>query len=177
MDALQSREGAAQSSQYLGIYRGSVVDNADTEKRGRLRVQVPAVLGNGAVWAEPCVPYAGPALGLYLMPDTGTRVWVAFDAGDPTFPIWLGCAWNTGDIDSADAAPSIKFLKTKKFTLRIDDDQGEIVIENDSGSTITINAQEISARSQSVIQEASGGRKTNLSAASFNVNNGSVEVL
>lgn len=177
MDAAQTREGAAQSAQYHGIYRGSVVDNADAEKRGRLRVRVPAVLGAAEVWADPCVPYAGPGLGLYLMPEAGTPVWVAFEVGDPTFPVWLGCTFNAGDIASADAAPSVKFLKTKKFTLRIDDELGEIVIENDSGSTITINAQEISAKSQSVVQEASGGRKTKLSAASFNVNDGSVEVL
>ena len=75
------------------------------------------------------------------------------------------------------ADPKIKFLKTNKFTLRIDDGNGEIIIENDSGSQIKLTAQEILHKSSTVKQEAAGGRKTELSAASFKVNDGSVEVL
>ena len=166
-----------QRSDFFGKYRGSVVDNMDPERRGRLRVLVPQVLGRTAVWATPCVPYAGANLGLYLMPEIDTGVWIEFEAGDPSYPIWVGCFWNTGDIAAADANPNVKFLKTKKFTLRIDDMQGEIVIENDSGSQIKINAQAILQKSQAIKQEASGGRRTDLSATSFNVNNGALEVL
>jgi uncharacterized protein involved in type VI secretion and phage assembly len=176
MDTSESLAPTGRAAQYFGLYRGAVSDNEDPEKRGRLRVRVPAVLGSAEVWADPCAPYAGPSLGLYLMPEPDTPVWVAFEAGDPSYPVWLGFAWKDGDIASADATASVKFLRTKKFTLRIDDIEGEIVIENDSGSTITLNAQSITVKSQSVVQEASGGRKTNLSASSFSVNDGSMEV-
>jgi uncharacterized protein involved in type VI secretion and phage assembly len=162
---------------HFGKYRGRVRDNLDPLRRGRLEVLVPAVLGDVPVWAMPCVPYAGPNLGFYAMPEVGTGVWVEFEAGDVSFPIWSGCFWNTDDIDSADADPTVKFFKTKKFTLRVDDGNGEIVIKNDSGSEITLTAQDILHKSSTVKQEAAGGRKTELSSASFKVNDGSLEVL
>jgi uncharacterized protein involved in type VI secretion and phage assembly len=162
---------------YYGKYRGTVSNNLDPLKRGRLQVLVPAVLGDVPAWAMPCVPYAGPDLGFYAMPEVGTGIWVEFEAGDVSFPIWSGCLWNDGDIDPADSDPKIKFFKTGKFTLRVDDGNGEIIIKNDSGSEITLTAQEILHKSSTVKQEAAGGRKTELSAASFKVNDGSVEVL
>ena len=125
----------------------------------------------------PCVPYAGPNLGFYAMPEVGTGVWIEFEAGDLSCPIWTGCFWNENDVDQADADPKIKFLKTKKIKLRIDDGNGEIIIENDSGSQIKLTAQEILHKSSTVKQEAAGGRKTELSAASYKVNDGAMEVL
>lgn len=162
---------------YFGKYRGTVSDNADPLKRGRLQILVPAVLGDVPAWAMPCVPYAGPNLGLYALPEVGTGIWVEFEAGDVSFPIWSGCFWGDGDIDPADADPKIKFFRTSKFILRVDDGTGEVVIKNDSGSEITLTAQEILHKSSTVKQEAAGGRKTELSSASFKVNDGSVEVL
>ncbi|BBA36202.1 uncharacterized protein sS8_4272 [Methylocaldum marinum] len=164
-------------TQYYGKYRGTVVDNVDPNKRGRLQVTVPAVLDTKQVWAMPCVPYAGPSLGFYAMPEVGTGVWIEFEAGDVSYPIWTGCFWAENDVDQADADPRIKFFKTRKFTLRIDDGNGEIIIENDSGSQIKLTAQEILHKSSTVRQEAAGGRKTELSAASYKVNDGAMEVL
>lgn len=166
-----------QHTEYFGKYRGVVVKNDDPLKRGRLKVQVPQVLGKVEVWALPCVPYAGRDRGFFAMPEVDTGVWIEFEAGDPSFPIWVGCFWSQGDISSEDASPNIKFFKTEKFTLRIDDDVGEIVIENDSESSITITATEIEIKSSTVTTEATGGKKTELSAVSFNVNDGALEVL
>lgn len=177
MPEAMTGERHQQQTQFFGKYRGSVVDNMDPENLGRVRVLVPQVLGTTAVWAAPCVAYAGPSLGLYLMPDIDTGVWVEFEAGDPSYPIWVGCFWARGDIDPGDAKPSVKYLRTKKFTLRIDDDIGEILIQNDSGTEIKLTAQELSHKSQAVKQEASGGRRTDLTSTSFNVNNGALEVL
>jgi uncharacterized protein involved in type VI secretion and phage assembly len=163
--------------EYFGKYRGQVTDNVDPLGNGRLQVRVPQVLGDVTVWAQPCVPYAGPQLGWYTMPEIDTGVWVEFEAGDPSYPIWTGFFWNDGDIDSADTDPNIKFFRTNKALLRIDDSSGEIVIENTDGSTITFTSNEIVIKSATVKQEASGGKKTNLSSASFKVNDGNMEVL
>ena len=170
-DALQSRQV------FFGKYRGRVVDNVDPLKKGRLRVRVPQVLDATEVWAEPCVPYAGRNVGFYAIPENDTGVWIEFEAGDVSYPIWTGCFWNENDVAQADADPNIKFLKTNKFTLRIDDSNGEILLENDSGSQIKLTAQEIVHKSSTIKQEASGGRKTELSAASYKVNDGAMEVL
>lgn len=167
----------AQASKFFGKYRGTVVDDQDSQMRGRLRVQVPQVLGASEVWALPCVPYAGKDEGFFALPKKGTTVWVEFEAGDPSFPIWTGALWALGDISPQDAVPGVKFIKTKKFTLRIDDELGEVLMENSSGSKITIGPLEIKIEASTVKNEAAGGKKTEMSAVSYNVNSGALEVL
>jgi hypothetical protein len=85
------------SKKYYGKYAGTVVLNVDPEKRGRLSVNVPDVLGVvPSTWAEACVPLAGPTgppMGIYLVPPIGAGVWVEFEHGDPNKPIWVGCRW------------------------------------------------------------------------------------
>jgi uncharacterized protein involved in type VI secretion and phage assembly len=84
-------------TRYLGKYRGTVADAADPERRGRLRAQVPDVLGDTpSTWAMPCLPFAGPGQGQYVMPPVGAGVWVEFEQGDPSFPIWTGCWYGSG---------------------------------------------------------------------------------
>jgi uncharacterized protein involved in type VI secretion and phage assembly len=82
---------------YYGKYRGLVVDNADKQHLGRLKLQVPSVLGPDVVtgWATPCVPYGGHAnQGCLFIPEVGAGVWVEFEEGDLEFPIWVGTFWS-----------------------------------------------------------------------------------
>ena len=85
-------------SHHFGKYRGQVTDNADPTGRGRVKVRIPSVLGDNDVWAMPCVPYAGAGVGFYCMPEPGTNVWVEFEAGDSSFPVWTGCFWGDGEL-------------------------------------------------------------------------------
>ena len=127
-----------------------------------------------------CHPLGAPPprfAGFFALPDVDTGVWIEFEAGNPSFPIWTGCFWNQDDIPSEDSGADIKFFRTKKFKLRIDDSVGEITIENDSGSQIVLNATEVHVKSSSVINEATGGKKTELSAVGLSVNDGALEVL
>lgn len=72
---------------YFGIYRGTVVNNADPEHLGRLLLQVPAVTGfRQSSWAASSRP-AGAAGAL---PDPGAAVWVMYESGDTTHPVWVG---------------------------------------------------------------------------------------
>lgn len=71
-------------AQLFGIYRAVVVSAADPAGQRRLLVSVPEVLGT-AVWALPCVPAGSRA-----MPRAGTFVWVQFEAGNATRPVWIG---------------------------------------------------------------------------------------
>jgi hypothetical protein len=112
-------------SQYFGCYRGVCTTNNDPEKRMRVKVQVPLLLGGHETdWAWPCVvpgwnrevlrPHAdhvftdddtGDNAGgshtetlvhtenhtrWQRTPNPGEIVWVMFEAGDITKPVWMG---------------------------------------------------------------------------------------
>lgn len=71
----------------FGMYRGLVVAISDPTGKGRLQVQVPSVNGTGVLnWAMPCLPVGG----MLALPKVGDPVWIAFEAGDPGHPVWLG---------------------------------------------------------------------------------------
>jgi len=165
----------AASRRFFGKYRGLVVDNQDSTSRARLQVKVPAVMGDVPIWALPCVPYAGDSVGFFALPDVGTAVWIEFEAGNIDYPIWVGCFWSDGQIATADAAPSIKFLKTGKFTLRIDDDSGEVSLEVSSGSSLKLTTLEFTANGKSITHQTDGA-KIALDAVSVDVNNGAFKV-
>lgn len=170
-------------NRYFGKYRGRVTDNLDPTERGRLKVTVPAVLGDLEVWAMPCVPYAGTGVGFYCLPEADTGVWVEFEAGDPSYAIWTGFFWADAELpDEPDAA--IKIWKTEKLTVRLDDAADELKLEDSAGSRVTI-AGDIVADSgghthtvgSAGVSAEVGGKKTELSEASFKVNGGALEVL
>jgi hypothetical protein len=87
----------SECEKFFGLFRGTVMQNVDPERRGRLLVTVPDVLKVlPSTWAEPSVPLAGPTgppSGIYAVPSIGTGVWVQFEHGDPNYPIWTGCRW------------------------------------------------------------------------------------
>ncbi|HEX2084700.1 MAG TPA: phage baseplate assembly protein V [Solirubrobacteraceae bacterium] len=151
--------------QFYGKFRGLVVDNADPERLGRLRVRVPSVLGRDVVtgWALPCAPYGGDAgQGLLFVPEIGSGVWIEFEEGDLEFPIWVGTYWSGPGHDSevprpnrADGAeepavqvrPTRKIVKTVKgHTLQFEDADGVemvTIVEAAHGHVITLDARGI----------------------------------
>lgn len=72
---------------FYGLYRGVVVDNKDPLNKGRLRLQIPQVMGNSTSgWAWGVFP-SGTTTSL---PEVGSGVFVMFEGGDLVFPIWTG---------------------------------------------------------------------------------------
>lgn len=116
---------ASEPKRYYGKFRGKVLDNLDPMDLHRLLVDVPALAGLELSWALPCVPYAGMQVGFCMLPPIDANVWVEFEGGDPTHPIWTGCFW--GDLEKPVLAvdPFTKVLKTDGLTLIIDDTPGE----------------------------------------------------
>jgi Type VI secretion system/phage-baseplate injector OB domain len=84
------------NGKFFGKYRGTVIDNVDPLRTGRLMVQVPDVMNIlPSSWATPCVPFAGVQSGFFAVPAIGSTVWIEFEQGDPDYPIWTGCFWQT----------------------------------------------------------------------------------
>jgi hypothetical protein len=163
--------------QFLGKYRGVITNNVDPKLLGRVQVSVPAVLGTGRLsWAMPCTPYAGPQVGLFLVPPIGANVWVEFEAGDPDYPILAGCFWGDGEVPASPAIEQMKVLKTDAMTLTISDTPGG------GGVTLEVHPPAVSTPLKMVFDkngiELSNGKSTvKLTAASVSINNGALEVI
>lgn len=178
--------------QYFGKYRGKVVDNVDPLQQGRVKVSVPYLLGTSEHWAMACVPYAGPKVGLFLLPPIGANVWVEFEGGNLDYPIWTGCFWGAGEVPVNAASSDIKVLKTTHITLQCDDtpDAGGFSLTvspplTPQVVTIKINQEgiELNNNPASVKLAASGisinlgSQSIQLSPASISLNNGALEVI
>lgn len=124
-----------QTDRFYGKYRGIVMVNTDPLNLGRLKATVPEVLGEvPSGWALPCAPYAGTGSGLFAIPPVGAGVWIEFEAGDVSRPIWSGAWWATGeapmDEKGVPAQPTTKILRS---------DFGLLVALDDIAQTITIS--------------------------------------
>jgi hypothetical protein len=81
---------------YYGKYRGTVINNVDPMRLGRIQVQVPDVHGIvPSTWAMPCVVSSGIQNGMIWVPMVGAGVWVEFEQGNPDYPIWVGGWWGS----------------------------------------------------------------------------------
>jgi hypothetical protein len=153
-------------NRFFGKYRGVVVDvDAATM---RVKANVPAVLGKQTSgWARPCVPFAGPSMGFAFLPEVGTGVWIEFEGGDVSYPIWAGCYWHDGEQPS-DASTTVLAIVTKA--------NQKILI--DTGGTITVS----DANNNSVKLDSSGitlegaGQSVALGNGGVNVNSGALQV-
>jgi uncharacterized protein involved in type VI secretion and phage assembly len=168
---------------YFGKYRGKVVDNNDLQRRGRLKVSVDGIIGSDGVWASACVPYAGPSVGFHFMPPSGALVWIEFEGGDPSFPIWTGCTWASGDLPQEATSADTLLIRTQQAQFVVDDTAGSVVVKNQSNSSLTLDTEvkseagsaKHSVGSSGVVSESSSG-KVEVAAGGVTINNGAFKV-
>ena len=148
-----------------------MTDNDDPDQSGRIKVKVPQLFDDDETdWATPCVPFANKGHGFYVLPEVDDTVWVEFEAGDPSHPIWTGCWWAQGK------APSLK-PKQKQFEtaagqhILLDDTEGalQIEIKDGNGNTVTLSASGITL--------ARGAVKIEITDASVSINDGALTVM
>lgn len=146
---------------FYGKYRGTVTEVDATTLR--IRATVPAVLGTTpSGWCLPCVPYAGPGVGFFFLPEAGAAVWIEFEGGDVSYPIWTGCFWREGELPER-ASPTTRGLVTQaQHQLLFDDDAEEITLGDANGGTITMGSDGVTtARDGGTIAVGSDGVSIN----------------
>lgn len=188
-------------TRFYGKYRGTVADNADPMKLGRLQLLVPTVLGSvRTAWAMPCVPYAGDKVGLLALPPRNANVWVEFEGGNIDHPIWTGCFWGENEMPAGAGQPKVTILKTAGTELKIDDrdDKGGVTVKLDKpavklpvtivadgkgiemtvqGTKIRITGKEISvAADQGSLVLAGGGIEMKHGSASVSLKSAKVSI-
>ena len=155
-------------SRFYGKYRGVVTDIDSGSLR--IKAKVPAVLADQDTgWCTHCVPYAGDGVGMLFLPEVGAGVWIEFEGGDVSYPIWTGCYWHAGEIPS-DAAAAVKTIVTKAgHKILLDDDAGSITITDANSNKITLDSSGITLER--------GPNSVAVGDSEVNVNNGALEVI
>ncbi len=154
-------------ARFYGKYRGIV--SAVDAGTCRIKAKVPAVLGDAdSGWCMPCVPYAGPKVGFAFLPEEGSCVWVEFEGGDVSFPIWVGCFWRDGEPPPSVGAHCKVVVTAAPHTLILDDDQQSITLTDPNGNSVTLDAAGITL--------SKAGQQIVVSDASVSVNDGALEV-
>jgi uncharacterized protein involved in type VI secretion and phage assembly len=119
---------------WYGLYPARVLDLMDPDNKGRIKVGFPSMgaAGDGVTaWATLITPYADDDHGLMILPEVGSQVVVAFEAGDPARPYVVGACWNGQRAlpETPDVPNNLRTLKTRSGSLlQFDDGDGTVKI-------------------------------------------------
>ena len=124
LEVLLQNGGLEQFGIYYSTYQGTVRDNNDPEKRGRLQIDCPAIYEDGKMdeWVEPRGMPSGGGMGLFILPQEGDLVWISCREGNPLKPVWeFGAFREDGIPDNAkDGYPDKMVLQYGKLFLEFD---------------------------------------------------------
>jgi len=140
---------------YTGLYIGQVVDRADPECLGRVRVRIPGLVEPASAWAFPLGTVGGGSegRGFFAVPELGAECGVLFNAGDIDHPYYLAGHWGkpsgatevpspVRELSAADT-PQVRAFETPRFLLVFDDRAGHETLRLEdkvSGDLITLDA-------------------------------------
>jgi len=143
LDALVAPDGTGGT--FPGVAVGVVTSTADPQKLARVKVRFPALSDTvESTWASVVTPMAGAQRGVYLIPEVGDAVLVAFELGDVNRPFVLGGFWAGPQKppEPGDPANNQRVIRSRSgHVVRLDDTDGaeRIQIVDKSGqNSITI---------------------------------------
>jgi uncharacterized protein involved in type VI secretion and phage assembly len=150
-----------------GKYRGTVTETDAATMR--IKATIPGALPGGATsgWCEPCVPFAGKNVGVLMLPEPGTGVWIEFERGEASRPIWVGCFWNQGEVP-ASASATVKSIVTTAGSLDFDDGASSVTLQDSQQDKLVLE-------SGSAKMNAGSG-SVELGASGVSINDGALEV-
>lgn len=162
-------DGSAPS--YFGVYPAIVTDIVDDKSLGRVEVRFPWLGEDGdrdvRAWATLCSPYADRDQGLLALPEVGSQVVVAFEAGNLRRPYIVGSAWNGQEslphppessnnirllrsradsrleFDDSLGAPKVRLTMASGHEVTLDDAAQEVTVKHAMGCTIRLTATDV----------------------------------
>jgi uncharacterized protein involved in type VI secretion and phage assembly len=183
---------------FYGVYPALVVDLADPQNIGRVKLKLPWLDGP-QVWARLATLTTGPGFGSWFPPREGSEVLVAFEAGDVSRPYVIGMLWNGRDQPPAVPGKQdndTQVLTTSRGThlvfdenadgssLRLETRRGQRVVLSDSPEGVTVqnaDGTKVTLKDSNVEVEASGtvrvaATQINLAAATITLDSAMVNM-
>jgi uncharacterized protein involved in type VI secretion and phage assembly len=131
-----------------------VVDRADPERLGRVRVRIPGLVEPASAWAFPLGTVGGGSdrRGFFAVPEIGADVGILFHQGDVDHPYYLSGHWGKpdGGTEVPEAArelsptdtPQVRAFETTRFLLVFDDRVGHealVIKDKRSGDQVELD--------------------------------------
>lgn len=135
-------------SHRFGKYRGTVEAVEEGDKLGIISVKVPAIWGKTRVIekVKPCSPFAGSKHGFVAIPEPGDGVWVEFEAGNTSLPIWTGFWWANDMMPEPKGKLVRSFITTKGHKLLLNDDANNVQLLHAGGAEITMTDDDVTIK-------------------------------
>ena len=132
----------------FGKYRGIVEEVEESDNLGIISVKVPDLFGAEHVVerVRPCSPFAGSKHGFVAIPEPGDGVWVEFEAGNTSLPIWTGFWWADGAMPEPKGKLVRSFITTKGHKLLLDDDADEVTLLHSGGADMKMTGDDITIK-------------------------------
>ncbi|MDD7965486.1 phage baseplate assembly protein V [Actinomycetospora lemnae] len=171
-------DGAAPG--YFGVYPAIVTDLVDDDGLGRVEVRFPWLGVDGdrdvRAWATLCSPYADGEQGLLAVPEVGSQVVVAFEAGNLRRPYVIGAAWNgraalphpperANDVrllrtrrdsrlefDDAAAGGAVRLTMANGHRVELDEAGREVTITHASGAVVRLTDTSVEVRANASVE-------------------------
>jgi uncharacterized protein involved in type VI secretion and phage assembly len=131
----------------------------ERDGQGRVRLEYPWLDRDlRSDWIPIASAMAGGGRGLFMMPEIGDEVLVAFQHGDFEHPVVIGFLWNGVDKPPADDPRERVICSKNGHRIRFIDstpsagDLGALVIEDAHGNRITLSNGKISLSATAVLE-------------------------
>ena len=136
------------NNHYFGKYRGTVDSVEEGDDLGIISVKLPDVFGPDFVLdrVRPCSPFAGSKHGFVAIPEPGDGVWVEFEAGRTSLPIWTGFWWADGELPDPKGKLVRSFITTKGHKLLLDDDANEVTLLHAGGAELKMTDDDVTIK-------------------------------
>jgi hypothetical protein len=159
------------ATSYFGKYRGIVTDVADPDNQCRIKARVEGLLnGEETGWALPVAPFAGDGHGMVMLPAVDSGVWIEFEAGQLSAPLWSGAWWASGQRPDPQGAQVRVIVSEHGHKVILDDENDELklVHGSSSGPEITLSGNEIML--------TCGACEIKISTDNISLNNGQIKI-
>jgi len=118
---------------------------ADPAKENRVKVMLPSINKNAAVWSRLATPSAGNNAGIFFQPEPGDEVILGFLNDDPRQPVILGSvhsSHNPSPLKPADKNPEKGIVTKGGIKILLNDENKTLTIQTSEKNTIVINEKD-----------------------------------
>lgn len=142
-------QGLEGFGRYYSVYRAYVESNEDPDNLNRLQLRIPIISSQKALsnWIHPKGNFAGKDYGFQCLPQKGDVVYVEFEHGDLSKPLWSHGYFIKGEkptFKNSNIKDNYWFRTPKGHTVELDDTNSVIRLTHKGGDVLELNNKGIS---------------------------------